>query len=166
MFDNQCIQKIGSYWKKKGYYRNAPKLEVIFTVFLSVAFIVASFYVALFFRKWKHKRGTLNMHAYLFCEALMTMNCSADLELLTHERVSLRGGSAASGISGFGMIHFNRGGQPAGGGGGVCHFPGSSPILSSAKVRPDFRTSFGPPLLKQSVEGSPVLPPFKVSQEH
>ena len=32
-------------------------LKVIITVLLSVAFIVASFYVALFFRKWKQKRG-------------------------------------------------------------------------------------------------------------
>ena len=32
-------------------------IKVISTVFLSVCLIVASFYVALFFRKWKQKRG-------------------------------------------------------------------------------------------------------------
>ena len=39
IINSQCIQEIGSRWKKKGYYRNTPKLEVIFAVFLCLAIL-------------------------------------------------------------------------------------------------------------------------------
>ena len=49
-------------------------IKVILTVLLSVAFIVASFYLALFFRRWKHKR---------------------DVDGFSHDGVSLRGAGLA-----------------------------------------------------------------------
>ena len=79
-------------------------IKVILTVLLSVAFIVASFYLALFFRRWKHKR---------------------DIDGFSHDGgVSLRGGGIGSG-GGFGMIHFNRGG------GVQCNYP---VVSQAAKV--------------------------------